>query len=728
MELDPELLKKLLETFKPELEEKLQAITDNTLVIEKTSPTDSRQQKAIEAIFRAAHNIKGTARGVGIADVGNIAHHLETLFVGIQNGSTPLSPTIINLSLEAVDKIRQAMTAFVAKTPVDFNLDEFCKRLQLGESAAPIESHQQPIEPAHTTDIIDADSIRVSVDNLDRISALMEDFLINKIAIDDHYRGLTQLTTNISTTQHDLKQFLRQHQSESLDETTRKALLFTKNDLSDITHTAAQLKQTMHAHINQINLLSNTLSEEVRMLRLIPASVLLRTLPRTVRDIAQELHKPVNFTIEGDSVKMDKLVLEGLKDPLIHILRNAIDHGIEDQATRQAQHKPETANIHIQVVDEGNHITIHIRDDGAGIDLNKVSKKALASHLVTTSEHQKMSRDDILELIFKPGFSTKDIITDVSGRGIGLDVVKENITNLKGQVRISTESGKGTTISLSVPLTLASEHGLLIKSGGQLFVVPNTLIEHVVNISLDDIIQVETNQAVLINQHPIPLRMLSDLLELSPSTTSTTRLPVLVTKKGKDCIGFVVDEIMGEREIIIKPLLAPLSSVTCIAGGTLSGDGQVILVLNMNQLLHDAIHKTSNITRQQPTSTSKTTARPHILVVDDSITTRTLEKNILESKDYLVTTAVNGKEAWDLLQKQSYSLLITDVSMPIMDGFTLTQHVKQHPTLRETPVIIVTSLNSDAEKKRGIDVGADAYIVKNTFESTELLNIVAQLI
>jgi two-component system, chemotaxis family, sensor kinase CheA len=728
MNLDPEILKKLIETFKPELEEKLQDITDHALILERAGLDEPTRKNAIEIIFRAAHNIKGTSRGIGINDVGTLAHHLESLFTNIQKNTITLSPAIISLTLDAVDKLRQAMQAFISKKPLDFNLEEFIHHLNTGQPLTKEQKHEEiPIISTKemTPESIDSDSIRVSIKNLDHISALMEEFQLNKIAIDDHYNALAHLSTKMASFEQQLKQVM--HYTDP-NASTSKALAGINHVFSDLVHETLHLQQTMHKRINEINVLSNTLLDEVRTLRLIPAAVLLRTLPRTVRDIAQSLQKSVEFSIHGDSVKMDKMVLEGLKDPLIHILRNAVDHGIEESTVRKAANKPEVAHIAMHVIDQGDHIDIQITDDGAGIDSKKIADTACQKNLLTPEELLTLSNDDILNLVFKPGFSTKKIITDVSGRGFGLDIVKENITRLKGHVSIATELGKGTMISLSVPLTLASERGFLITCAGQTFVIPSTLIEHVVTLPKKNILHIEGTEAIDIDQHPIPLRLLSSLLNISQQIPNKELYTVLIAKKDQDHIGFIVDEILGEREIVIKPTLAPLDNMTLVSGGTLSSEGKVILVLNVNALINQALTRTQHISIEEAPETLIAPHRPHILIVDDSITTRTLEKNILESKEYKVTAAVNGKEAWDLLQKESFSLVITDVSMPIMDGFTLTEHIKTNDKLRELPVIIVTSLDSEAEKKRGIDVGADAYIIKNAFESNELLSIVAQLL
>jgi two-component system chemotaxis sensor kinase CheA len=737
MDIDPELLKKLLVTFTEELNEQCQVITDGLLKLEKNEDVGA----TIEAIFRSAHNIKGAARGVGVKNVGEIAHHIESLFANIQNKSMAISRTLIDLCLASVDNMRLSLTAFIDKSPLPFDIDAFLFSLQTAfakptEVIAPITTTHPESSPASKKSAEiprkEQESIRVSIDNLDRVSALTEEIQVTKIAIDDDYAELSQLTEKAKQLEYHWNETGLAINTLSNESETLFSQLYndTADGFIEMCATLKQLNKDMHRHMNNLDILSNSLLEEVRMLRLIPATTLFNTLPRAARDIAHALNKEVELKITGDPVKMDKMVLESLQDPIIHLLRNAIDHGIEEPAIRQAQGKPAIGNIKIDVREQGSQILIDISDDGAGINLDVIANTAIKNHLITVAESKTMSSNEILELIFRPGFSTKETITNVSGRGIGLDVVKANLKHLKGHIKIKSELNNGTTFHLSVPLTLASERGLLIQSGGQLFVIPTTLIERVLMLRPDEIIDIEASQAILFDKHPVPLRTLADVLGLPRrNSAEPDKFPIIVFKKGWHTIALLVEDIINEREIVIKRLQPPLTNVPCIAGGTLAGNGKIIIVLNTNDLIDRALKLTTSSRisiAEQPESVAPT--RPHILVVDDSITTRTLEKNILENKNYQVTVAVNGKDAWDLLQNQRFSLLITDVNMPIMDGFALTERVKKSSELRDMPVIIVTSLGSDAEKKRGIDVGADAYIVKNEFESAKLLQIVEQLV
>lgn len=709
MEMDKEVLEMLIKTFQLELEELLQVMTNGLLQLEK----NDYSTPVIASIFRAAHTIKGGSRSIGANSVGDISHHVESIFSSIEKNKLHITPELTDLCLKAVDSMRSAMLAFIEKKPPLADTQVIIQALKsYEENPDSIHSHElvTPEKTNHTEDNHEHDSIRVSIKNMDSLSDLMERIQINKIAVDDNYLELSKIVSAAKP--------FSTHWNKSSDH------------LHEMMNSLQHLQIDMRPHINELEILFNSLQNEIRTLRLVPAGSLLQTFPRLVRDLARDLNKSVELEIKGSDVKIDKNILQGLKDPLIHILRNAVDHGIENADARKIAGKPAIGKISITIQDQGNHILFIIEDDGAGIDYEKISGAAISKKLVSKNSLDQMDRNEILQLIFRQGFSTKASVNDISGRGIGLDIVKSNLSQLSGSVSVSSEPGKNTCFFLRVPLTLSSERGLIVASGGENFILPITHVERALIISREDILEIQATQAIMLDKHPIPLRSLANLLGLADMEPANPgQLSIVVIEDDGNKIALIVDEIINEKEIVIKSMQIPLKNMFCITGGTLSGNGQVILVLNIKDIVAIALNPTQ--THHTPVAVDYETepqTRPHILVVDDSITTRTLEKNILESKKYEVSVAVNGKEAWDLLQRNKFSLLITDVNMPIMDGFALTERVRQSNELRDLPVIIVTSLGSDAEKKRGMEVGANAYIIKNEFESGTLLELVSQLV
>jgi len=472
-----------------------------------------------------------------------------------------------------------------------------------------------------------------------------------------------------------------------------------------------------------------SLQSNVRMMRLVPVATLLRPMSRLVRDIARELEKKVHFEISGDEIEIDRVVLDGIHDPFVHLLRNALDHGIESPQQRIAKGKPAEGKLRVSVSSEGSQVVMTVQDDGDGISVERIAASARKKKIVSEAELAAMGRDDILGLIFRPGFTSKEIITNISGRGVGLDVVVANLRKLKGSVQVETDEGKGTRFILRLPITLATDHGVLVRSGGSVFAIPTSAVDRIMDIRPEQILEVEASHAILYNGRTIPLRDMATTLQLEARERINQKmLPVVVIAKGWDSVAFLVDEIIGEREIVVKPFRPPLLAVRNVTGGTLTGSGEVIMVLNPSDLVDSAMH--GNLAHMRsPGDEADIEKVPQVLVVDDSITTRTLEKSILEHAGYKVTVAVDGKQAWDILQTEhDFSLIISDVEMPLMNGFELTELIKQSERLKHLPVIIVTSLAKEADRRRGIEVGADAYIVKGQFETKILLDVVEQLI
>lgn len=734
MKFDAELLKQLIESFSIELDEHVLAITNGLLELEKNNLNDAKKNQLIEVIFRSAHNIKGTARSLGIIDVSDIAHRIETLFSEIQKKNKSITPDAIDICLNAVDEMRAAFANYLQASRPS-GTSEAGKQIdnKPQENIKPKKTTKQTINhSSKKTESHEHDLIRVPIHKIDKVSSLVEEVQVNKIAIMDHYSDLSKLVTQTTQFSYLWKQFLNAMKShpEINSSVNIQRIYETISDcFGNIKQSSQEMHKNMRSQINDLTLLTHSLQEEVGLMRMVPMGNLFCTFPRYVRDLARELNKKVTLNIKGEEVKIDKAVLDGLKDSMIHLLRNAIDHGIESPNTRKNLGKPEEGKINILIQEEEGFIKISLTDDGAGIDLSKISRVAENKKIYTKNEIDKMSEEEKFDIIFHSGFSTKEIITDVSGRGVGLDVVKSNIEGLKGYIYLSTELGKSTTFTLNVPVSITGERGLLVKCTGHQFVIPASSVEHVLMKKIDDIVNVQGNQAILLEQRTLPLRYLANVLQLGgPGNFSEEKIPIVVIKKGWQSVALLVDEIVGEKEIVIKPLPEPLPKIPCVAGGTLLESNQVIVVLEPSSLITYSMAQTKMGHVKLQKDTSKKTERPHILVVDDSITTRTLEKTVLESKNYQVTVAVNGKEAWEILQHQKFSLMITDITMPVMDGFTLTEQVKKSAHLHDLPVIIVTSLGSESEKKRGIDVGADAYIVKSEFESGVLLDIVSQFV
>lgn len=753
MTLDPDMLRQLVLTFQAELDEQSQAITDGLLALEKGVAGPAREQ-CLDAMFRAAHNIKGAARGVDVKAVTEIAHHLETLFSTLRREKADPGARLIGLCLRSLDRMREAMAAFESQQALSFDLPALIDELNHGLEAPagappamavpttaapapePKQAHRDAPPPAPEAGAARAggELARVALRKLDQVSALAEELLASKIEMEDHLAALRGLDGEVQACARAWTQLVAEWQlaeAPAAAGATGSALATARAAIQQLSAGSGQLYKQMRASSRRLGLTAGALQGEVRMMRLVPVASLLQPLARSVRDIAAELGKKVDYTVSGDGIEMDRPVLEGIKDPLVHLLRNAVDHGIEDPQQRLAGGKPETGRLAVSVSALGSRIVITIEDDGAGISVARIAAAAVKKKLMSAAEVQALTPAQTLDLIFHPGFSSKESITDISGRGVGLDVVLANLRKLKGSVRVETTEGVGTRFILSLPLTLSTDHGLMVRVAGTLFAIPTASVERVMEIEAAELIDIAASQAVVIDGRAIAARELAAVLELAPSAPAAcVKLPVVVVAKGRQSVALLVDEIVGEREIVIKRLQAPLLAVRNVAGGTLTGSGQVVMVLNPADLVGSALRLgvAARVRGQRAGEAPAPAQAPRVLVVDDSITTRSLEKNILESQGYQVTLAVDGQLGWEALQREDFDLVVTDVEMPVMNGFELAQRIKTSEKYRDIPVVIVTSLASDADRRRGIAVGADAYIVKGQFETKVLLDVINQLI
>lgn len=736
----------LMDTFAIELEEQLQNITDGLLVLEK-GVEDSERRQTLESVFRAAHNIKGAARGVEVTDVADIAHHLESVFAVLKRENRSPDGAVTDLVLESLDAMRQAMASSGSQQAPGLGKNALIARLERVAVEPLVHEADQPVvaaqaspatiadagieadrraeagKPAAGNQQRAADVVRVHVNKLENLASMMEELQVAKIGMDDHLVSMQQLRNRVQELTSGWHRATARTSQADRDGWLKRSA----DTIAELDMASARAHREMRAGTSRLGILVESLQDSVRMMRLVPVATLLRPMSRSVRDIARELGKKVSFEISGDDIEIDRMVLDGIHDPLVHLLRNALDHGIEAPQQRLNKGKPAEGRLRISVSSEGSQIVLTVQDDGGGISADEIAASARKKKLVSETELAAMGRDEILGLIFRPGFSSKEIITHISGRGVGLDVVVMNLRKLKGSVQLETDEGKGTRFILRLPITLATDHGVLVRAGGAVFAVPTSAVDRVMEINPEQIVEVEASHAIMHRGRSIPLRDLAATLELETQERINKKiLPVMVIAKGWDNVAFLVDEVIGEREIVVKPFRSLLQSVRNITGGTLTGSGDVIMVLNPSDLVDSAMR--GSLAHLHHVESAEIAKVLRVLVVDDSITTRSLEKSILEHAGYKVSLAVDGKQAWDMLQELVFDLVVTDVEMPKMDGFELTALIKQSERLKRLPVIIVTSLAREEDRKRGIEAGAEAYIVKGQFETGVLLDVVGQLI
>ncbi len=486
--------------------------------------------------------------------------------------------------------------------------------------------------------------------------------------------------------------------------------------------------------------------EGMKQVLMLPVSTLVEGFPRLVRDLGRDQGKDVELVMRGTEIEIDRRILEDLKDPLIHMVRNCVDHGVEKPTERLRNGKAERANITLSFnARDGRQVEILVADDGAGIDLQAVQAAAVRAGMLNSSDAEKLDPHESLGFIFQSGISTSGIITDISGRGVGLAIVREKVENLGGSVSVDTQPGVGTTFRLLLPLRRATFRGVRVRAGQQVFVVPSAHVERALRVSPEEIQTVENRETIGLDGQILPLVRLGDVLQLPQHNSEgrqgqrftrggaraeealAQRVAVLVLVSAEQRIAVAVDEVFGEEEVLVKGLGAQLRRVRNIAGATVLGTGTVVPVLNIADLLDSAVRPGAALgSRAGVEKDSERVGR--LLVAEDSITARTLLKNILETGGYQVTTAVDGADAFTQLRSGEFDLVVSDVDMPRMSGFELTTKIRADKKLGELPVVLVTALESRPDRERGIEVGANAYIIKSSFDQSNLLDVIHRLL
>jgi len=475
--------------------------------------------------------------------------------------------------------------------------------------------------------------------------------------------------------------------------------------------------------------LGEELQQEVRQVRMVPAESIFGGFRKMVRDLARDAGKKVEVQVAGLDVEADRMVLQGLKDPVMHLLRNALSHGVEPPAERVASGKPSHATVFLRFDVSDGRLVLLVEDDGRGVDYDAIRRKAVERGALTEAEAAGLERDAMLDLIFDPGFSTARVVDDLAGRGMGLSVVREAATMMNGTVEVRRREPTGTCFRLSVPLSVSTQRLFLVECQGHVYALPTEGLDRLYRVKADDVSMVEGRSVVYLGGQQLPLLSLAHLLALGESAVKVTRnvVPLVVLKNGDRRVAVAVDSFLSIREGLVKDIGVPGSRGTMVAGGMLMEDGGIALVLNPFEIV-ETFRKSGSI--RVLTTVEKPAERrvPVILVVDDSLTTRTLEKSILEAHGYQVRLAFDGLEALGRLRAEHIDLIISDIQMPRLDGFGLLQAVRADQALKSIPLILVSSLEAREDRERGLSLGADAYVVKRKFDQKELLETIGQFL
>jgi two-component system chemotaxis sensor kinase CheA len=745
--IDDEELRQL---YKTASQEHLQKLETGILQLEK-NPDD---KSPLPELLREAHSLKGDSRMLGVGDVETLTHQIEHILGGIDRGETQLTAELSDRIYQSLDAIAKLVTEAV--TGQASNVDTFAVLAQLMGATPPEKASEQPpsptpepptsapvekaiaqpspvsvAAPAHNGKTATAttvappeapyriETLRVETRYLDDLMTQTGELTVTKTRIAHVCAEVDELANLWEEWQTAIK---RNHGNEE-----------NHPHLERIGSLLHRLRGTTQENASRLDAIASHLEERIQTLRLLPLSTIFNLFPRLVRDLAKHEDKQVELKIEGGETTADKRILEEMKDPLMHLIRNAIDHGIETPAERLASGKPECATIRLSGRQTANNVIIEISDDGRGLDLEKIKKTAIAKKLYRPDEVAIMTANQIYGLIFTPGFSTQTTITEVSGRGVGLDVVHTNVERLKGTIQVTSTPGQGSTFRIQLGTTLATANVLLVEVQKIAYAIPIEFVQTTFFISQEDIFTIEGRETIAMNGQAISIARLANVLELSSSsalsldvTSDRAYIPCILLQLGEERLGLCVDDLIDTQDVVLKPQSQLIKRARNVAGATILGTGEVCMILNPVDLIKSVQKSHRAVTKTNIVSTP--TRKQTILLVEDSIAIRTQEKRILEGAGYEVVTAVDGLDGFNKLSTRAFDAIVSDIQMPNLDGLALTARIRQQQEYNELPIILVTSLASDADKKRGAEAGANAYITKDAFNQEVLLETLQRLV
>lgn len=739
----------LLDLFRLEAEAQKQVLDTGLLILER-DPTNASQ---LEACMRAAHSLKGAARIVGLDHGVQIAHAMEDLLVAAQEGLLRLLPDHIDVLLQGSDlllRIGQAQQDAELEARVETITTRLqvllgnavpALRVQPGESAAfvaeakPVSLPETPTTTAATPAEPVADErisrvLRVSAERFDHLIDLSGKSLVE-----------FQRTKPLNDSLHRLKR--QQESARRTLESLREHLLGTDLDASaqalfaESRNLLIECQQQLQAHQELFDDFvwyggqrTQQLYDLALASRMRPFADVLTGHTRMLRDLGRSLGKQVRLEIEGQNTQVDRDVLERLEAPLTHLLRNAVDHGIEPPALRARKGKPEEGVVQLRARHHAGMLVLEVSDDGAGIDLERVAQAVIKRRFATAEQVEQMTEDELLAFLFLPGFSMSQQVTEVSGRGVGLDVVQHEIRRMRGNVRLLQNPDQGCLFHLELPLTLSVVRALVVTIGGEAYAFPLAQIERMLRLPRSAIVQLEGRQHFWLEDEHVGLISAAQLLRCNEKQGDDDSIPIVLIRDREQYHGLAVEAFLGEFTLVLMPLDGRLGKVRDVAAGALLHDGTPVLILDVDDLLNSVskLLDTGHLERVDHASHARQTVSKRVLVVDDSLTVRELERKLLLSRGYQVSVAVDGMDGWNALRAETFDLLITDIDMPRMDGIELVTLVRQDPRLRSLPVMVVSYKDREEDRRRGLEAGADYYLAKASFHDEALLDAVQTLI
>lgn len=735
----------MLDLFRMEAENHAQVLETGLVELEK-----DQSAERIEPLMRAAHSIKGAARIVGLNVAVDLAHAMEDVLSALQKGGLLLSPDAVDILLCGNDIFTHAakMEASFISTWLQEQLPAIDKiTADLGSiltgqpqniSEKPTPSLQAGVSPQAAKSATSSDEregadtiVRITAENLSRLMGLAGQSLIEARSLESFSKTLLELKNQQNELAESLEHVRQSLPVESTQDPSLAAVNASLEAMRLVRDTLSGYLEDFDLFSRRLEHLADRLYNEVIASRMRPFSDGTYGFSRMVRDLAKSLTKKVNFQIIGGSTKVDRDILERLEAPLTHLLRNAIDHGLETPEQRIATGKPAEGSLTLEARHRAGMLSITVTDDGSGIDPEVIKRKVVEKDLGTAEMAASLSRSELMDFLFLPGFSTSASVTEISGRGVGLDVVHTMVQEVGGSVRGDSTSGQGTRFHLQLPLSLSVVRTILVEIANEPYAIPLTRIDRILNVDRAAVQTLEDHQFYTFDGEHIGLVDAHQVLMSTAIVEISETVPVVVVSDRLNRFGFVVDRFLGERDLVVKPLDPSLGKVPNISAAAILEDGSPVLILDID----DVVRSIDNILTQgrlekvdMVSGAASRRARKRVLVVDDSLTVREVERRLLENKGYEVEIAVDGMDGWNAVRNGDFDLVISDVDMPRMHGIEFVSRIKNDPRLKHIPVMIVSYKDREEDRLKGLQVGANYYLTKSSFHDESLINAVIDLI
>ncbi|MCF6186368.1 MAG: hybrid sensor histidine kinase/response regulator [Desulfobulbaceae bacterium] len=742
----------MLDLFRQELEGHGRTLTDNLLALED----DTAPPETLASLMRAAHSIKGAARIMDFELVVLLAHAMEDLFVAGQEGVIQITRQHVDDLLKGVDLFTDIIRQTDNELKEWFNrqgkaIDGLAERYreaasqkdtkaplppgsvisedpEKSEQPAPAEPQPAPVVEAEVPE----QSLRVSAEGLNRLMGLA-----GEVQVESHW--LPSFILKLLRLKHDQDKVYRllNHQVDSLH--FRTTVTGQRHDgFKKVLHGMENCRKLVNDflveiedHARRSTEISYHLHQEVIANRMRPFSDWLHGFPRMVRDLSRELGKEIKLEIIGADTLVDRDILDKIESPLNHMIRNAVDHGIEYPEERKLAGKPEKATIRVEARHRAGMLNIIVSDDGRGVDLEKLRRRVIDKKMIAEEVARALNETELLDFLFLPNFSTRDKVSTISGRGVGLDVVHRAIHEVRGIIRINTTPDEGSSFEMQLPLTLSVTRSLLVTISEEDYAFPLVAIDHVLKLRQDKVKEVEGRQYVTFNGERIGLVSAHQVLEKSAGAeTNEDTLPVLVISDRHNRYGLIVDAFIGIRDLVVHPLDKRLQKVQDINAAAILEDGTPVLIVDVEDMVRSIDHLISGNRLQRIDMEDLLVGRriKRVLVVDDSITVREVERKMISGQGYDVEVAVDGQDGWNSIRNEPFDLVITDVDMPRLDGIELVTLIRQDQRFKMLPIIIVSYKDREEDRNRGLEAGADYYLTKGSFQDETLVKAVEDLI